>query len=1340
MSSEDFENAFSQEFEELIQRAYKDSLSGLLNRATMELYIKERLSNMSDDERCALFIIDLDDFKQVNDSLGHLAGDKAIKESASILKRLFKANDIVGRLGGDEFAVFISGYIKENDVKKKAEEILNSLQLAIKNEHNTITLTASVGIYYSDFKVSFEGMYQSADLALYKAKKAGKHAYSMKANNRYRGKFNDVNTKINAIPMKRLLEFLDSGIALLDIDKNGLLSYLSPSFYRIIGKDEKGQKKSLKDIICEPDYPMLKRRLEEAFRDQEEINEVVRGIKSNGDLSWWQIKAVPFSYSEDSRTVMLSINDISEFKEKEDRLKEINDRLLFAFEQTERRLWEVDIPKSKLFIYEKGKIRAEKSKEYSFPNGIIDNGYIHPISLLRFKEFAEKLMHGSDQGYGNFIIRSENGGYRWKTLSYKIMYSNNGKADRAIGISESLNDKIAENSSPIIQPSLLPELLISDLLVSLSIDLDNKTLIDFWRCGESLSRDDLRGKNPESVLSYQSDKIFYEKDRKRLKPFFNMENLKKLYEEDGRKWIFASYQRTEEDGTIHAVRHIINLTKADNSNNLCMLSYIIKVNLPRYLDSITVLNMDKNNNTGLYDRSSIFELLKIIEKEGAEKSAIVIFQIKGLDNSNYEKREKLYSAVSAPLILSLGGSSIIGKYDNDKILILFPEYSSKNNIKKVLEDTFSFIRRTERDSNSLNFIAAITSKNMASSSFASDIENAINVVLSTNLPTDTAIFAEGLRENSVATLQSNDSPDKYIDISIKKVLCQKEKDISFDIMASMLSSDSLKKSLLSVLEKICSYYNADRTYILHLIENDHILTMPYEWDSLGKNSIQNVVSGMLVERFPIFVKCMKRKEPILLKRDKGNNSQAWSFIAYPLKNGITVTGFLAIENPKENEDSISFISTLIPYILREEIRFAEQTSKEMSSEKLMGIPDLRSYTKRIYSLSSNNYSTLGALCIDIPRMAAINGSLGFEYGTKLLLFVSKALLDIFGKSFVFRTWEAEFVAFLPNTTKQVFIARANRLSLMIQREYPNEVRIGTSWAENDFIGPHIVEEAREDLRRKHLRSTDQFLINSLKNESYSVLKDSAKAEDFVVFYQPKIDMMTSEIVGCEALVRAVDKHNRIILPSEFIANFEKNGGIREMDLIVFEKVLQNASEWQKKGFKVLPTSINLSRITLLYPSTLASIWALESRFPNLDESLFEFEITENSEVFEKDELKAIVEHFRSNNIRIALDDFGSEYANLSVFTNINFDTIKLDKSLIRDLTDNPINRMLLSDIIKICNVRGMACIAEGVETKEQRDALINAGCHIAQGYLYDRPLSAFEFESKYLKKERKDGK
>ena len=106
--------------------------------------------------------------------------------------------------------------------------------------------------------------------------------------------------------------------------------------------------------------------------------------------------------------------------------------------------------------------------------------------------------------------------------------------------------------------------------------------------------------------------------------------------------------------------------------------------------------------------------------------------------------------------------------------------------------------------------------------------------------------------------------------------------------------------------------------------------------------------------------------------------------------------------------------------------------------------------------------------------------------------------------------------------------------------------------------------------------------------------------------------------------------------------------------------------------------------------------------------------------------------FRQCGLRFSLDDFGSKYANMQIFASVKFDTVKLDRSLIAGMVGNPINGMLVQDIIRICQTCGMVCVAEGVETREQACALQEMGCHCAQGYYFDRPLPAKQFQQKYL--------
>ena len=115
-----------------------------------------------------------------------------------------------------------------------------------------------------------------------------------------------------------------------------------------------------------------------------------------------------------------------------------------------------------------------------------------------------------------------------------------------------------------------------------------------------------------------------------------------------------------------------------------------------------------------------------------------------------------------------------------------------------------------------------------------------------------------------------------------------------------------------------------------------------------------------------------------------------------------------------------------------------------------------------------------------------------------------------------------------------------------------------------------------------------------------------------------------------------------------------------------------------------------------------------------------------------EDFKKIIKQYHDCGLRLTLDDFGSQYANLPLFAGAKFDGIKLDKSLITEVTTNPISRTLIKDIVQICDSYGIDCIAEGVESEEQIDTLLEIGCICGQGYYYDKPLPAEEFTNKYL--------
>ncbi len=1339
--------SFKHEFEELQERASKDALSGLLNRVTAEQYIKKRLQNMSAKEACAMFIVDLDNFKQINDSLGHQAGDQAIRRSAQILSSQFRATDIVGRLGGDEFIVFLSGRITKHAVKKKGQTLCECLQIAMGNSP-AVTLTASIGICFAAGNThSFASLYQEADLALYKAKKNGKRGFCLHSDRNQ----NDIFTPVNTIPLTGLLEYMDSGVSLLEIGEQLRILYVSPSFCRIIGADplQYTMPRYLSDWIHPDDWPSLQSAYQSGA-ESGDIVEHIHRISLNGkDWAWWHVRAVRIDYDSPLPVMLVTTTDISRFKEQEQQLEENNERLRLAFEQTSQSLWEVDIPSRTSQFFGKEISLIPEENRLEFPEALIVSGLIHPDSAPRFREFALELLQGKVQGYGNFIVQSRDTGcYGWAALSYRTLFDDEGHPLKAVGILENLPHSFAGEKDGSILNRPLPRSVTSDLILTMSSDLSQDYVKELWMDGRDLS-DQIQGERCSRILFQEETRLSFWDSGDEQNDLFDRQSLLQRFSL-GEHWLSAEYRRVSDRGDTEWVFHAACLAEDPLTGKIYLFTYILRLDRRRRLEQNLQSDIVRDPVTRLYDRNTVRALAESLIASGGGMCAMALIEVSGLARlyaGDMENMNRKRYCIAAALTVSLGTSCIIGQYSNDRILLFFSDACSKFDIRKRIEDSFSFLRLSLSADNleNLRFVAAAVCDDTHNTNYDIMLEQVLRTCsLWKNTASDLVIFSSEDSDPGWKQIRADTGGDQIRTHpeEMKRPLSDGEKDVVFHCLSAMLSSDSLDTSVRSVLSYVGLYYQADRVYVLTLAENRHVVTMLYEWTDPKKPSIQQAVSGMRVERFPILKRCMEEQAPVFLKRTHGIGKEdlpdsvyPWYFTVFPLMEDRDILGFLCVENPGKHAADAALFRTLIPYLLREQNRFRSTPilPGELPQSLLTELPNLRSYRNVISSLNSETYYSMGALCLDIPDLPGINSSLGFEYGSRLLWYVSKTLADIFGNSLLFRTWDSEFVVLCPNTTRQVFTGRCIRLSTAVRRRYPKCLRIGYTWADGSFDSRSLVNEARGIMRSGTAGNDPSCECVPVRFQPRRrSIGEAVGSGRFTVYFHPKVNMITGELIGAEALVRGIDENGRIIAPDHFIGELEKSGEIRDLDLYVLNRALFLMDQWREEGIEPIRISVNFSRVTLFHATTLASILAVQSRYPRLPAGLLELEITESAGNIEKAALTDVMEQFRQHGIIFSLDDFGSQYANISIFTNVRFDVVKLDRSMISGLAENSISQMLVRDIVHICETCGIDCVAEGVETSEQRAALLEAGCLYAQGYYYDRPMPAEQFKAKYL--------
>lgn len=240
------------------------------------------------------------------------------------------------------------------------------------------------------------------------------------------------------------------------------------------------------------------------------------------------------------------------------------------------------------------------------------------------------------------------------------------------------------------------------------------------------------------------------------------------------------------------------------------------------------------------------------------------------------------------------------------------------------------------------------------------------------------------------------------------------------------------------------------------------------------------------------------------------------------------------------------------------------------------------------------------------------------------------------------------------------------------------------------------------------------------------LKNGLAQEQFKVYYQLVIDAKTEKIVSAEALIRWIHPQRGFVSPAVFIPALEESGHISELDFYVTKKVFAFEKERYNQGKKIVPVSINLSWMDF-YDETMMS-W-IDQNVGEYQELGIKsrFEITETSFEAMKQNRNNILEALQAKGAMTLLDDFGSGYSSYGVLQDYNFDILKIDMSLVRQIETNPKSRSILKSIIEMAHELGMKLVAEGAETEEQVAFLIENDCDYIQGYYYSKPLPEDEF-------------
>lgn len=428
-------------------------------------------------------------------------------------------------------------------------------------------------------------------------------------------------------------------------------------------------------------------------------------------------------------------------------------------------------------------------------------------------------------------------------------------------------------------------------------------------------------------------------------------------------------------------------------------------------------------------------------------------------------------------------------------------------------------------------------------------------------------------------------------------------------------------------------------------------------------------------------------------------------------------------------------------------------------DSLTGLPNRTLFKDRVTQALSHArryQTTLATLFLDLDRFKAINDTLGHHIGDLLLKSVADRLADSVrhsdsvGRSVdqeptheLARLGGDEFTVLLTNLrdvqdagkVARRILEALTKPFLINGHEIFVTVSVGIAIFPTDGDSVDMLLKHADNAMyhaKEQGRNNYQFYstaMNAAANERLvmeSELRHATEREEFVVYYQPQIDLRTMGIVGAEALVRWRHPRQGLLGPAVFLAVAADSGLIRTIDEWVLRTVCRQSRVWQQRGLSPTRISINVSN-SLFHGNTLVKAVEDTLRETGLSPGWLELELTESVAMRNVDVSIALLRNLKAMGIQLAIDDFGTGYSSLSFLQRLPIDVVKIDQSFVREISRQTGPIPIVRAIIAMAHSLQLQVLAEGVEQEDQRAILLAESCDQAQGYLFGRPMPADEF-------------
>lgn len=551
------------------------------------------------------------------------------------------------------------------------------------------------------------------------------------------------------------------------------------------------------------------------------------------------------------------------------------------------------------------------------------------------------------------------------------------------------------------------------------------------------------------------------------------------------------------------------------------------------------------------------------------------------------------------------------------------------------------------------------------------------------------------------------------------------------------------EAMQSILETICHFFKVYQAGIWMMDEQSGLYALNSEWSAGDSNDVWTW-SGEEAAVLSAWLSAQKWSGPVSLENPQAMIGE--SFDMYQLMQGHHVQnqrwihleehgeeyGCLVINNINANFQNVSFLESLSGFIVNEikRNRLLQATLHANRYDLLTDVLNRNSYENNLPHYQKDAVHSLGVIVANIDNLKKINEDYGTITGDQYIRHLANLMKMIFTQTDIYRFNGDEFLLISVDSEKAMLEEKVQKLRDKIEKNENFSVSLGFSWDSVECNLTALIHTADNVMKLNKKRHYDE-MHGSDDIQHRQLLRNLIKQiqrGEYVIYLQPKYHLQDHQGIGAEALIRQRHPELGILPPSEFIPVLESNGIIRYIDLFVLEEVCRLLQKWNRDDFII---SLNFSRVTLMEDDIINSMKKILDHY-DFPRKCLEIEMTESTVEHCPAMLYKTVQGIRDLGLRISLDDFGIRYSNLSVLNDIRFDTLKLDKSLIKTLVSEQRSRIILRNVIQMCRELDIEMIAEGVETSRQEDILKSLDCPNGQGYLFARPIPVKDFEADFI--------